>query len=118
MYTTDDMAKNRTSRGAPLQNCLAELAQKDPDFPAYLARGRRRAELAVKIRTLRVRAGLSQAQLAEKAGMHQPGIARIENGRSETSIDTLDKVAAALGCTLDVGLTPMRAGTVRRAARQ
>ena len=40
--------------------------------------------------------------------MKQPGIARIENGRTATTIETLQRVAGALGCSLDVDLTPRR----------
>lgn len=113
MYTTDDMGKTQAHRGSSLQDYLTELADKDPDFPAYLERSRRRAALAMKIRTLREKAGLSQAQLAKRAGMYQPGIARIENGRSETSVETLEKVATALGCSLVVDLAPKAGRTAK-----
>lgn len=105
--------RTHPNRGSSLQDYLGELTRKNPAFTAYLERGRRRAALAMKIRGLREKAGLSQSQLAKKAGMHQPGIARIENGRSETSVETLDKVAAALGCSLVVDLEP-RSRTDRR----
>ena len=44
--------------------------------------------------------GLSQRQLAELAGIKQPMIARIESKRACPSIDTLNTIARALGCTI------------------
>lgn len=42
----------------------------------------------------RVRAGLSQRELAERAGVSQSEIARIESGKREPSIPTLQKILA------------------------
>jgi DNA-binding XRE family transcriptional regulator len=47
---------------------------------------------------------LSQLQLANKIGMQQPAISRLENGGRNTTISTLFKVADALA--LDVELKP------------
>jgi len=51
---------------------------------------------------LRLRAGLSQEQLAALTGIAQPHLSRIENGRSESlTTNTLNKLAEAL--IADVG---------------
>ncbi len=48
----------------------------------------------------RLRAGLSQRELAEHAGVAQSEIARIESGKREPSIPTLQKILAGAGLEL------------------
>ncbi len=57
------------------------------------------ANLAAKIllRRARVDAGLSQAELARRAGITQPSIAKIENPDHELKLATLERVLAVLG---------------------
>ena len=50
----------------------------------------------------RHRAGMTQAQLAKACGLTQSVVARIESKRARPQIDTLYKMLAALGCTLQV----------------
>lgn len=45
----------------------------------------------------RLEAGLSQRELAERAGVSQSEIARIESGKREPSIPTLQKILAGAG---------------------
>ena len=45
---------------------------------------------------LRVRQGLSQEELAKKAGIARSHLAMIENGRKSASVETLWKIAEAL----------------------
>ena len=52
----------------------------------------------------RVRAGLTQEQLAQRMGTTQSAIARLEGGRSSPSIKTLKKLAEATGSRLLVRL--------------
>jgi transcriptional regulator with XRE-family HTH domain len=52
----------------------------------------------------RVRAGMTQQQLAEQMGTTQSAIARLETGRSSPSITTLKKIAAVTGSRLVVRL--------------
>ena len=53
------------------------------------------------LKTLRLRAGYSQAQLAEKISMKQPNICEFEAGKRKPSVDTLKRLADALGTTTD-----------------
>jgi len=68
-------------------------------------------KLAVKIalRQTRDQAGLSQEQLAKRARVSRQQITKLEDPDSNPTIDTLEKVAQALGVTLEIGLVPMRA---------
>lgn len=55
-------------------------------------------------RQARRKAKLTQQELAARAGMLQPFIARLENEESNVSLDTMTRVADALGCHLTVTL--------------
>ena len=61
-------------------------------------------EPGYQIARLRILRGLTQAQLAEKAGTKQPSIARLENGSSLPSISFLTKLAEALDAKLEINL--------------
>jgi len=56
-----------------------------------------RLRLAREVRSLRTKKHLTQEGVAEKAGMPQSVIARIESGERSVSVDTLGRVAYALG---------------------
>jgi HTH-type transcriptional regulator / antitoxin HipB len=67
-------------------------------------RTRLRFELAEAVRTRREELGLSQRQLAERAGMTQPGVARFEAGGTTPTISVLERLASALGLQLTISL--------------
>lgn len=54
------------------------------------------------VREARVRAGLTQRQLAAKAGIPQETIARIERGRADPRVMTLDRLLEACEFGLEV----------------
>ena len=53
-----------------------------------------------RIRQLRENLGLSNRQLAKKAGLSQPVMNRIENGNRKADIETIEKICDALEITL------------------
>lgn len=57
----------------------------------------------------RVRAGLSQIEVAERMGTTQSVIARLESGRRPPSMRTVERFARAVGGTLIVRIQPTRA---------
>ena len=61
-------------------------------------------ELRKKILLLRLDEGLSQEELAARAGMRQSVISRIENGESEPRIETVNKIARALNRKVKIDL--------------
>ncbi len=54
-------------------------------------------KLGARLRSLRVQAGLTQAELARRTGIHRPNIARVEAGRHTPSLETLARLAQAIG---------------------
>jgi HTH-type transcriptional regulator/antitoxin HipB len=83
-----------------------------PEAAAAYEQARLRYELAEAIRARREELGWSQRQLAERAGMTQPGIARFEAGGTTPTLPLLERLASALGLTLTISLAP----TERRSA--
>lgn len=82
----------------------ASRADSDERRHGYEHAGRA-IRLAVEIKELREKKGLSQRQLAELVGTTQSAIARLEGGRISPSLPTLDRIANALDAELTVSLT-------------
>lgn len=56
--------------------------------------------IGAKVRELRKAQGLSQEELAARAGLDRTYISQIERGVKNVTVASLDKVAQALGATL------------------
>lgn len=69
---------------------------------AVLVKVPTRLAVAVRLRQARAAAGLSQAELAERVGVSQQQVAKLESSKANPSLDTLAKVAKALGMTVDI----------------
>jgi HTH-type transcriptional regulator/antitoxin HipB len=99
------------SETAPRRTSLAEARaarMHRPEAAAAYEQARLRFELAEAVRARREELGWSQRQLAEQAGMTQPGIARFEAGGTTPTLPLLERLANALGLTLTVSLAPAR----------
>lgn len=57
----------------------------------------------------RTRAGLTQQQLADRAGTSQPAIARLESGQASPTLTTIERLVAAAGFAIRVELIPTAA---------
>lgn len=74
----------------------------EPSYPFYKGRtsgaqNEARAErIGERVRAARESRGLTVTELATKAGMHRPNVSRLEHGRHEPSLDTIERVASAL----------------------
>jgi transcriptional regulator with XRE-family HTH domain len=55
-----------------------------------------------QIRFWRTARGITQQKLAERAGMHTVQISNLERGAANPQLDTLEKVAGALGARVVV----------------
>ncbi|MBB5785077.1 MULTISPECIES: helix-turn-helix domain-containing protein [Nonomuraea] len=81
----------------------AEIMSRPGAGAAYEA-ARIRFELGETVRRRREELGLTQAELAERAGLKQPAVARFEAGGT---IPMLERLAEALELRLSVQLQPL-----------
>jgi len=63
-----------------------------------------------RIRIYRTRNGMTQMKLAEKAGVHHTYIGQLERGEKNATLDTIEKVARALGVSFEVLFEAIIAG--------
>jgi len=54
-----------------------------------------------RIRAYRTKAGLSQENLAEKAGLHSTYIGQLERGEKNATLESIEKVARALDVSFE-----------------
>jgi transcriptional regulator with XRE-family HTH domain len=54
--------------------------------------------LGAAVRSRRFKAGLSQEALASDCGLHPTNLGKLERGQRNSSVQTLIRIAAALGC--------------------
>lgn len=67
------------------------------------------------LRQARLSAGLTQVQLAERAGVTQSVISTYESGGREPALSTLTRLVQAAGMRLDLQITPTAGGADPRA---
>jgi len=75
-----------------------------PIMPGFREMAERRRALAKRLVELRQAAGLSQTQVAARMGTSQSAVARLESGSADVRLSTLEKYAAAVGSSLELGL--------------
>jgi transcriptional regulator with XRE-family HTH domain len=61
-----------------------------------------RKRIGQRVRILRTQAGLTQQELADRAGLQRTHIGRIEDGAFGSQVETIQQVAEALGMTVDI----------------
>ncbi|WP_433424742.1 helix-turn-helix domain-containing protein [Microtetraspora malaysiensis] len=79
-----------------------------PGAGAAYEAARLRFELGEAVRQRREELGLTQAELAERAGLKQPAVARFEAGGTMPTIPMLERLAEALEVRLNVQFQPLR----------
>lgn len=97
----------------------SEVSKRRLDSDAARAgyeRARKGFELGERVRSLREAKGLSQSELARRIGSTQPAVARLEAGGVAPRLETLERIAAALGMELVVEFAGPPSGQ-RRAGR-
>jgi XRE family transcriptional regulator, regulator of sulfur utilization len=74
----------------------------DDEQRARLDAEMRRFDLAGQLLALRLAAGLTQAEVAERSGLSQADISRYERGLGNPTRTTIEAIAAALGAHLEL----------------
>lgn len=83
------------------KNYLAQQME-DPAFTAEYEAQRPEYEAIRAVIAARLACNMTQKELAEKTGIRQSNISRIENGSASPTIDTLARIAAGLGKQLKI----------------
>src|SRR5215218_6723261 len=78
------------------EDFFAELEESSPAFKQAWALEEPRMRVAQNIYRLRSERGLTQQELARRAGMRQPRIAELERGDADSTQDALVRIAIAL----------------------
>lgn len=81
--------------GVDARALLASIRRENPEIAHAEAAMGSRLVIARNVFRLRVRAGITQTELARRVGTSQPRIAQIESAQANVTIDTLDRIAAA-----------------------
>jgi ribosome-binding protein aMBF1 (putative translation factor) len=79
---------------------------RDPEFREHWEKTALARWLAVEVVHYRAEHGLSQRQLAERLGVHQSDVARMESGEHNPSVERLIRVASGLGIELMIDIRP------------
>lgn len=87
----------------------------NPEYQAEQRRVTQFEEIARLVIKHRSALGLSQAELAERVQTSHSAISRIESGQHKTSVQTLQRIAAALGLRFVVGF---ESGPAERPVRE
>jgi transcriptional regulator with XRE-family HTH domain len=85
---------------------IAEQLRTDPEFRAEWERTALARAVAVAIVRYRAEHEISQRELAERLGMKQPQVARLELGDVNPSMDTLMRISSQLGIEFTIDVRP------------
>ena len=99
-----------TDRDVPYktyEEVLDEFLQ-DPGFREAYEELQPEYALKEAIVRARVEDGITQAELAERMGVKQPAVARMETGPFNPRLTTLRKLAVALGVRFEIGAEGLR----------
>ena len=88
------------------EDLLCEL-EKSPEYRRAYRRQKPLYDLVFEIITRRNELGLTQKELADRAGTHQSAISRIESGEHNPRLNTLVEIAEGLESRLEIRLVPI-----------
>ncbi len=98
-------AKNR-SRLTAHDEILTTEIDRDPDFRAEWQRLALAREVAAELVRHRSENDLSQRALADRLGVSQPRVAKLESGEHNPDLDTLVNISRATGLEFVIDIAP------------
>lgn len=87
-----------------VRDYVRHRAQTDPVFQHTWEDGTLEREIAKQLIGIRLELGMTQAQFAERVGVKQSFLSRLENGEQNLTIETLQQLAQRAGATVHVRL--------------
>lgn len=109
-YTNVDMAETARHQRPPAAPKRPAASRGAEAFARY-ERARTAIMVGSAVRAARRQAGMSQVELARRAGTSQPSIARLERGLVSPTVVSLDRIARALGAELVIDFEPARSAS-------
>ena len=110
-------AKTESKKTSDAITILDRMAGGNAELRRLTEEARTNAAVAQLIYSARIKAGLSQADLAEKLGTKQSVISRLEDADYEGhSLSMLQRIAAALGQCMEIRFLPPAKANHRRRA--
>ena len=110
---------NLSQEGLPMNDFRKQLEKKLQN-PKYKEKWDAHEPVFQVIKTLieaRKKKSMTQKQLAERTGITQPDISRLENGRGNPSLRTLNNLARGLGMVLKVEFVDVKPERASRKER-
>ena len=86
---------------------LKAQLRKDPEFVKEYEALEPEYQVARAVLTLRLQRGLSQTELAKRAGTKQASVSRVERAETVPTLTLLKKLAAALDSRLEIRFVPL-----------
>ncbi len=83
---------------------VESLLEKDAQFAREWERTALARAVAIRVIEYRADHGISQAELGQRLGMHQPAIARLEEGDHNPSMVMLRRLSQKLGIDLHINI--------------
>jgi len=89
-----------------IEEIIAERGARNAAFPELVEAARERRRMLRELAQERSRLGLTQTELAAAMGTSQSSVARIESGRADVKLSTVERYAATLGRRIEWRLIP------------
>lgn len=102
------MATKKLSKLKTQGEAVAEEIARDPTFRAEWERLALAREVAAELIRHRSENDLSQRALAERLGVSQPRVAKLESGEHNPDIDTLVRISRATGLEFAIDIGPAK----------
>ncbi len=90
--------------GKNIEQKHSEMLKNDPEYAGAYAEMKDEFQFAGELIRARIRAGLTQQQVAEKMGTRQSTVARLESGSAMPSLRSLQRYAHATGSKVKISL--------------
>jgi len=103
-YRLPESTKQIMKRGSKMSDFKNHLTEQleNPEFAKEWERQRPEREYIKAIIAARIEQKMTQKDLAEKTGIRQSNISRIENGNCSPTVATLQQIANGMGKTLNI----------------